>query len=345
MTLFASLIAALSLGSGPTVNRVTPAAARRIDEVVENLMAKDAVPGMEVGVVLNGETVYECGYGLADPSRQSAPGPDTAFQIDSVTKSFTALEVLKLMEDGKLSLDDPVSKYLSVRSDAWKPLTLRQLITMTSGLPSGGTMEGTYQEVLQRAAAKGLEFAPGSQYLYSNVGYQLLGEVIAKASGQKYIDAVSAGVLEPLGMGHTGFFKFEGLQDAAAPSIDGRPVPPRGPMSGFAAGGFTSTIHDMERFADGLYRRAILRPETYQMMWTPAPLSSGGSAPFGMGWELRSAAQNGFADVVGKNGGGYGWSAQFNYYPSKGVAVIVLANSATKNITAICKAAAIAVTR
>ena len=336
-----------------TVDKLKPATAKIVDSTVERWMTNSSVPGVELAIQRNGETVYEKGYGYADVEAKTVPGPDTEFQIDSVTKCFTAMAVMRLIEMGKVKLDSPLSAYIQVPNDKWKTLTVRMLLSMTSGIPTGGTLTGTYKEVMERVAKEqtpfgvGLTFEPGTQYLYSNVGFCLLGQIIEAANGnnEDYFGFVKRVILEPLGMQNSGFLDFPKLANRATPYVEGEAVKPREPISGFAGGGMSSTMHDMERFAEAIQNRRLLSPDSYTLMWTPATLTSGSAVLWGMGWELRPVELNHFSSVIAKNGGGYGWGAQFNYYPQKGICVILLANTTGNNPTGPVLTAAKAVDR
>lgn len=340
----ALIFAALTIGTAiaaaqqPTVNTLTPAQKQQIDQLVSSFMQAGKTTAVEVAVQKNGKTIFECGYGSISQNSKVAPGPDTHFQIDSLTKSFTAFAILKLAEQGKLDIDQPFSKYIKPASPNWNAITVRQLLGMVSGIPDGGTMTGSYQQVIAKAAQKpgnykkGLDFQPGSKYEYSNNNYFILGEIANAVSPQKsFMDYCKAEVLDPLRMVQTGFIWWNQSGPLwATPSINGKAVKPRDPLSGFTGGGFSTTMSDLELFGAGLYNRAVLSAATYKDMWTPTVLTTGPNkgqnVVFGLGWDV-ALGPLGKVTLVSKNGGGYGWGAQLDFFPQTGVCVILLRNS------------------
>src|SRR5262245_19582056 len=173
-------------------------------------------PGCAVGVVRDGKLVYEKAYGLADLEQGSRIGPDTVFHIASVSKQFTALAVLLLEKDGKLSLDDDVRKHLPELHDFGRMITLRHLLQHTSGLRdqwslltlAGWRMDDviTDDDVFRLVCRqRELNFDPGARHLYSNTGYTLAARIVARVSGQTFPDFTRKRIFEPLGMSHTRF--------------------------------------------------------------------------------------------------------------------------------------------
>ena len=334
---FAALVAFVAPVQQPTVNSLTPAQKQQIDQLIVPFMLAGKTTAVEVAVQKNGKTVFECGYGTISQNSKVAPGANTHFQIDSLTKSFTAFAILKLAEQGKLDIDQPFSKYIKPVSPNWNAITIRQLLGMVSGIPDGGTMTGTYQQVIAKAAQKtgnykkGLDFQPGSKYEYSNNNYFILGEIVNALSPQKnFMEYCKAEILEPLQMEETGFISFGTGELWPTPTINGNAVKPRIPMSGFTGGGFTTTMSDLELFGAGLYNQSILTAATYKDMWTPTVLTTGPNkgqnVVFGLGWDV-ALGPLGKVTLVSKNGGGYGWGAQLDYFPQTGVCVILLRNS------------------
>lgn len=335
---FAALVAFVAPVQQPTDNSLTPAQKQQIDQLIVPFMQAGKTTAVEVAVQKNGKTVFECGYGTISQNSKVAPGPNTHFQIDSLTKSFTAFAILKLAEQGKLDIDQPFSKYIRPASPNWNAITIRQLLGMVSGIPDGGTMTGTYQQVIAKAAQKagnykkGLDFQPGSKYEYSNNNYFILGEIANAVSPQKsFMDYCKAEVLEPLRMVQTGFIWWNQSGPLwPTPSINGKGVKPRDPLSGFTGGGFSTTMSDLELFGAGLYNRSVLSAATYKDMWTPTVLTTGPnmgqSVVFGLGWDIGLGPKGGLLKVS-KNGGGYGWGSQLTYFPQTGITVIVLRNS------------------
>ena len=178
----------------------------RVDEFVRAEMARQKIPGVAVAIVQKGKVVKAQGYGLANVEHQVPVRPETIFQSGSLGKQFTAAAVLSLVEEGKIALDDPVAKYLPDAPPAFRPISVRHLLTHTSGIPdyTDGTFDLrrdlTEEDLARMAFRLNLEFAPGTRWNYSNTGYVLLGIIVRKASGRFYGDVLRERVFVPLGM-------------------------------------------------------------------------------------------------------------------------------------------------
>src|SRR5262245_3422222 len=181
-----------------------PARGDAIDRYVEAELRRQKVPGLSLAIVKAGKVVEARGYGLANVEHRARATADTVYQSGSLGKPFTAALVLMLVEEGKLGLDDPVCKHLPGAPKSWAGVTLRHLLTRTSGLPdySIGDMDYradyTEERLLSVVARLAPEFAPGSRYAYSNTGYALLGMVIRKATGKFHGDFLRERILLPL---------------------------------------------------------------------------------------------------------------------------------------------------
>lgn len=320
-----------------TLNTLSRTAQTKVDLIVTRFMSANKTPGIELSIQKGGVTVYECGYGSIAQGSAVYPGPNTRFQIDSLTKSFTAFAVLRLAEEGKVDLNATMGSYISLPNPGWKTIPVRQFLGMVTGIPDGGTTTGSYKQVIASAAARktpfgvGLDFEPGSKYEYSNPNYFILGDLVSERSPQKtFMAYTKAEILTPLGMTNTGFFSSGTGNLWPTPYNNGQPIKPRDPMSGFSGGGFTSTMKDLERFAIGLYDKGVLSVQSYKQMWTPTVLTSGPnkgkSVAFGLGWDVMLGPKG---DLIraSKNGGGWGWGAQLSFFPATGDSTIMLRNS------------------
>jgi CubicO group peptidase (beta-lactamase class C family) len=342
--LFAAGEPAGDIDEKATIDTLSKSAKGEVDEIIRNLMSQGKTPGLELSIQKDGKTIYECGYGAIaeapSPGSNVLPGPNTRFQIDSLTKTFTAFAVLRLIEQskGKIELDQPMGKYLSLPQPSWNAIPIRSYLGMITGIPDGGTTNGTYRDVIGSAAVKstsygiGLDFEPGSKYEYSNTNFFILGELVSAASPQHgFMPFTKENVLEPLGMTDTGFIPFGSGDLWPTPYDNGKATDPRKPNAGFSGGGFVSTMSDLEKYAIGLYNRSVLSPKSYQEMWTRTVLTSGTnknqSINFGLGWDDVSLDAKGDVVRVSKNGGGWGWGSQLTFFPKAGYSVILLRNS------------------
>lgn len=162
-----------------------------------------------------GKPLFRKSYGFADAEWDVANTPDTKFRLGSITKQFTAALILQLVEQGKLKLDDPISKYYTDAPKAWEKVTIHNLLNHTSGIPSytsiphffvtGSTLPLKPAEIVKLTQDKPLEFEPGTTFSYDNSGYILLGYVIEKITGNKYADQLQQSILNPLGMKDSGY--------------------------------------------------------------------------------------------------------------------------------------------
>jgi len=286
-------------------------------------------------IVRDTQVVAQRSFGSANLEWHVPNAASTRFHIGSITKQFTAASILLLADQGKLRLEDPLSKYLDV-PEAWKKITLLHLLTHTSGivsitdLPAGQaalTRGGTPAEIEERFRNLPLLFPPGTEARYSNSGYILLGIVIEKASGEPYATFLEKHILDPLGMRDTGVdngvdvvenlasgYRLQDRTLVRTEFVDMR-IP-------FAAGDMYSTTNDLARWEQGLYGGKLLRPDSLRRMITP------GLGHFGLGVLVQ---QEQGERVIRHTGGIQGFVADLRYYPDKRIAVVVLSNTESKN--------------
>jgi len=189
-------------------------------------MARQKVPGVAVAVVDHEKVVKAAGYGHANVEHDVPVRPETIFQSGSLGKQFTAAAVMTLVEEGKLALDDSIAKYFPEAPEAFRPITVRHLLTHTSGIPdyTEGTIDlrrdYTEDEMARLAFGLKLEFPAGSRWNYSNTGYLLLGVLAHRASGRFYGDILRDRVFQPLGMKTARIISEEDIVPTAPPAID-----------------------------------------------------------------------------------------------------------------------------
>ncbi len=294
-------------------------------------------PGAAVLVVQDGKTVLRKGYGLANVELGVPIRPEMVFRIGSTTKQFTTACVLKLVEEGTLRLDDPVSKYLPDYAGPARSVTVTQLLTHTSGIRSATEMRTWYphmredwteEQVLGVFQNEPLEFEPGTRWHYTNSGYMLLGAILEKITGRRYADLVAEWIFRPLGMRDTRY-------DEAAPILPGRVEGYRQTRDGlinapylsmtqpFSAGSLVSTVDDLARWQSALDQGEILSAESRRRMWTPVVLPDGTPTRYGFGWILWSYEGH---SVVEHGGTVNGFSAANMRLPDDRIYVAVLSN-------------------
>jgi CubicO group peptidase (beta-lactamase class C family) len=307
-----------------------------VREFVASYIAKYKIPGVALMVRRQGRVVRSEGYGMANLEHRVPVKPETVFQSGSMGKQFTAMAVMTLVEEGKLALDDPVSKYLDA-PPAWKGITVRHLLTHTSGLgdyPEDFPMQkdATEDEELKMAMAQKLLFAPGEKWTYSNLGYLTLGVLIHKVSGRFYGDLLAERVFRPLGMTRTRIISESDIvADRAAGyrMIDGEIknqewVAPT--LNTTADGSLYFSILDLARWDEALEAGKIVSKASYDAMWTPVKLNDGSTAPYGFGWGIHQAA-NGHR-LIEHGGSWQGFMTYIGRYPDDRLTVAVLCNMA-----------------
>lgn len=309
-----------------------------IDDIARAALEKSKIPGMSVAVVKDGKVIKAAGYGFANLETKTPARADSVYQIGSVTKQFTATAVLMLHEEGKIGLDDPLSKYLPDVPETWKLVTIRQLLTHTSGIKSYTNVKDfektlrkdfTPKELLATVEKEPLEFAPGTKWDYSNTGYFLLGLVIEKASGKPYAAFMTERIFQPLGMTAT---RINDLRAVVPNRATGYSQTPEGIVNGgytsptqpFAAGAILSTVNDLAKWDLALTAGKLLKADSWKAAWTPVTLADGKTVDYGFGWNLDERKGH---KRVHHGGGIPGFLSYALRLPDDKLTVIVLTNS------------------
>ena len=307
-----------------------------IDSFVEQERSLLRIPGLSIALVSKGKVLKAAGYGLANLETKTPATPETVYQLASVTKQVIATCILLLEQETKLSLTDPISKHLPNTPASWEKITLRHLLTHTSGLVTDEPLElsRTYTESDAIAAARPLplRFAPGEKWSYCNFGYVLLGEVIRQITRQRWDEFLTARFLLPLGMSATrrhnlrtvvtnradGYaFESDTLVNVASWSRD------------FASGGLLTTVQDLAKWDVMLRSDPLLKPETRARLFEPVILSNGKPHPYGLGWNLSGEPGKRIAEHGGSRPG---FATHFWRELDGDRAVIVLANLAGADV-------------
>jgi len=252
-------------------------------------------------VVENGEVIYKKGFGWANMEWSIPNKPDTKFRIGSITKQFTSMLILQLMEEEKIDLQGKLSDYLPYyREDTGSKVTIHHLLTHTSGIPSYTSLSNFFEKVsrdpfpvnefVEKYCSGDLEFEPGSKFVYNNSGYFLLGAVIEEITGRKYADILRDKIFDPLKMKSTGYDHFEIIIPNRATgyqkTFDGYENAPYLDMSlPYAAGSLYSTVEDLYLWDQSLYSEKLLSKEKKGLLFKPHVKAMGGS--YGYGWTIR----------------------------------------------------------
>jgi D-alanyl-D-alanine carboxypeptidase len=305
------------------------AAADPTDDFIRAEMKKQRIPGLALAVVKDGVVVKAAGYGVADRKTAVPVTPDTVFKIASVSKQFMAAGIMVLVQDGRVSLADTIDRHMSEVPASWRVITIRQLLSHTGGLMREGpgwTPSSTSDlAVIRSAYAAPLRSTPGTTWEYSNLGYTVLAEIIARVSGRPWPEFVTERVFRPAGMLSTRTTTTtEAVPNRAAGYSDNdRLIDAQDWLAVRPGGGFLSTITDLAKWDQVLYTGRVLTEASRREMWTATPLAEGTPALYGLGWFVN---RPGARRQIWHSGGLPGFSAQFHRYLDDGVTVITLIN-------------------
>lgn len=320
-----------------------PAAA--VDEVVRAEMERQHIPGLALAVLCDGQVVIARGYGKANLETGSDVSIDTAFNIGSLSKQFLATAVLILAQDGRLSLDEPVSAYLADAPESWRAMTLRHLLNHTSGLAREAPAFRPDQvqpdiDVIRSAYALPLLFPTGTRFEYSNLGYYVVAEIISRQSGEPWPDFVKTRIFDVAGMtasrptsptdlipGRSGAYEWQ-----AGRTVN---VPPLAALR--PSGAFVSSLSDLMRWDRVLDSDALISADFRRQMWTAPVLPGEGPGAYGFGWRLEPVEGH---FEIGHGGALAGFRSYYARYPDDRLSVIVLTNEGDADPRAIVRAVA-----
>jgi len=319
-----------------------PEVGRQVDAFVGAQLRDQHIPGLALGVMRGGTIIKATGYGLANVELDAPATAETIFQTGSVGKQFTATAVMMLVESGKVKLDDTITKYFSEAPAAWSRITVRHLLTHTSGIPDYGGEEDTMgkgvlnfredyteDDLVQRFAKMPLDFEPGSKWSYSNTGYVILGVLIHRVTGQFYGDLLQERVFTPLGMTATRIIneadiiphRSSGYRLVKGQLKNQQWVSPS--LNTTADGALYTNVLDLARWDAALYTEKLLTRASLTEMWTPVRLTDGTTAPYGFGW--RVTAVNGHR-LIAHSGAWQGFTMNISRYVDDKLTVVVFTN-------------------
>jgi CubicO group peptidase (beta-lactamase class C family) len=314
----------------------------KVDAAVESYRKAQKIPGVSLAVCRDGKVVKATGYGLGNVEWNDAVTPQTIFQTGSVGKQFTAMAVMMLVEGGKIGLDDKLSKYVPESPAIWRGVTIRNLLTHTSGISDYGGEEDlmakgvinfrkdyTEEELIPAFAKMKMDFHPGEKWGYSNTGYVLLGIVIHRVTGEFYGDFLQERIFRPLGMSATriiseadivpqrsgGYRLVKGElknQDWVAPTLNTT-----------ADGALYTNVLDLAKWDAALREKKFVKASSYAQMWSAVKLNDGKTYPYGFGWFLED---RGGYKAVSHTGSWQGFTMAINRYEKGGLTVIVMTN-------------------
>lgn len=312
------------------------------DVFIREQMERYHVPGAAIAVIQGGRVVKLQGYGLASVEHDVPVTPNSVFEIGSISKQITAAAIMLLVEEGRVDLDASVPTYIPESPSIWRGVTVRHLLTHTSGIRNYTGLPGF--ELSRRLDRAGFvhelakhppDFGPGDDWSYSNSGYNLLGFIIEQASGLSYWSFLKERIFMPLGMTDTAdrdlryvlphrVTGYEWYDNA----LQGRDYEL---TDLFAAGAIVSSVSDLVKWNAALSGTDFLTADSMKELWKPARLNSGAIYPYGFGWnieEIRGLRR------LRHNGQTAGFAANFTHYPDENLTIIVLCNLGTIELAA-----------
>ncbi|MGX5732263.1 serine hydrolase [Pseudoxanthomonas beigongshangi] len=356
MSLWQMSSTALAPAGGPgsaTASSAKPASAvmtapAGLEDYLREKMARRRIPGMQVAVVRDGRIVFSGSYGKANLQDDIAVTPDTVFSINSATKTFTGVAILQLAEAGKLSLDAPVSRYLHGLPQAWQPITIRQLLNHTSGLPdilvppraqgTGSLVgEGGEDEAWKTVQTLPMDFPTGTAYRYNQTNYVLLGRIIDSLGGMPFTRFISERQFVPAGMRHAGFgdsrdvtphraqpYRYPGGATTLATgelqhAFDEFPLMLR------TGAGINASADEVANWIIALQDGRLLTRDSLRELWAPGRFNDGRATSWASGWPRIEREDHPAVAGIG------GRRSAFFVYPQDRLAVVVLTNLAGAN--------------
>jgi D-alanyl-D-alanine carboxypeptidase len=338
--LYSSTFIALLSGTGTlaqTASTLPPELRQKIDQDVSNVLTKTGVPSASVAIVKGGQIAYLQAYGDARLDPRIPARPEMRYSIGSISKQFTATAILLLQEQGKLALDDKVSKFIPELTRA-NEVSIRQLLSHTSGyqdywpqdyVPPFMLQPITANRILDLWARKPLDFDPGTKWQYSNTNFVIAGVIVEKASGMPLLNFLHQYIFDPLGMKSVTNTDQEKLGDsdptgymryALGPL---RPAPKEGKGWLFAAGELAMTASDLAKWDLSIINRTVLKPSSYKEFETEVLLKNGAGTEYGLGVDVTLESDR---RVLGHGGEVSGFTSHNTVFPEDGIAIVVLTN-------------------
>ena len=349
LLLIAVLVVGLESASAQTVpSQLAPldaATVQSVDTFVNAELARQKIPGAEVGIYSRGRVLLAKGYGLANVELNVPVKPETLFQSGSVGKQFVSAAVMMLVEEGKISLDDSVTKYFPEAPETWKPILIKNLLSHTSGLseyesgdrigPKGAfylRLDFSEDELATKIEALPIEWAPGTNWAYRNTNYVLLGILIHKITGKRYDEFLGERIFKPLGMTST---RLISERDIIPNRSSGYELDEAGQLKNqeWVSPTFNSTadgtlyfnVLDLANWDEALYGTKLLKQSSLDRIWTVYPLNDGKPNPAGYGFAWMIGDQNGRKRI--EHGGAWqGFTCDISRYPDDSLTVVVLTN-------------------
>ncbi len=323
---------------------------KKVDDFVHAEMKKAKMPGMSLAIVHKGNVIYKNGYGLANLEFSIPVTPQSPFKIASLTKPFTATAIMQLVEKGKVSLDENVSHYLDYLPKEWNTITVRELLSHTSGLAdyfqapdwswkNSWRLDLSHDEFIKMTEKSPRIFNPGEKMQYCNTGYYLLGMLIEKLSGERYEDYLNEYIFHPLGMSNS---RLDHAYAIIPNRVSGytlekgewRNAEFTSDTWAYSEGGIITTAEDLAKFDSSFYTEKLLKKSSIDQMWTPSKLSNGSfgiigdngaGKPnyYGLGWFISDYKNH---KLILAGGDKPGYTCTFFRFTNDDLTIIILSN-------------------
>lgn len=322
----------LGLGLVLCAAAVSGARADKVDDYIAAQMSRQRIPGLSLAVLEDGKPVKVKGYGLANLELGTRATPETVYQIGSISKQFIAAGIVLLSKEGKVGLDDSIRKYIEDAPEMWQAITVRQVLTHTSGLvrETPGLQLKAQSEVdaIRAAYSLPLSFEPGEKWQYSNLGYFVLAEIIRRAAQTPWPQYLQERIFAPLKMNATRTTTVEELIPHRASGYhwmdsnnyqNAQIVPGVRP-----SGAFLSSVLDLAKWDAALYSDEVFSPQQRELMWAPVKLNDGSERPYGFGWEVGKVGKH---RQVKHAGTMFGFRSQILRFPDDRLTIVILTNA------------------
>jgi len=351
------LLIILSFSSTAQTSKTNNIHKQEIDEYIKSEMKSEQIPALTYAIVLNDKIIDSGAYGWANLELKAPVNIHSLFNIGSIGKTFTASAIMLLQKDGKLSLNDPINKYFDSLPDSWKAITIKHLLSHTSGIrdyahdfpgypfiEKDRKQEITEREFMKKATDVPLNFQPGERWAYSNSNFVLLGFIIHKVSGKPQGEFMKGRIFDPLGLKET---RYTNVSEIIPNRVSGYLLDNDNKLiNGAYVSNFFSTMGDMgiittatdlAKWSMALDDTKLLDKQTLQQMWTSSVLNNGVEVMgvlgpnYGLGWALYY--HRGYMEIG--HGGSFinGYTANLSRFPEKHLAVIVLTNLNPTNVS------------
>jgi CubicO group peptidase (beta-lactamase class C family) len=301
----------------------------KIDRIISKAMAKEQFPGVAVALVQQNRVLFKKAYGVTSLQGKEKVNEQTVFSIGSVSKAFTGIGLMILVQQGKIALDDPIKKYMKGLPGAWGNITIRQFMTHTSGIPElkGEKDDDSFERSVKNAGKLQMSFTPGQKQQYNNFNFAILGKLMETVSGRTYLEYMNKSIFQPLQMSRTGVGTANRnvamghlLKNGKWKEVESHF---RSGDYGLPSGGLQTTLTDFITLSRALNEHTLLNQQTTKAMWTPYSKKLSNTP----GWHSR---MNGADIIIHKGGGGTGIGSVCDYkiVPAQQLCIIVMTNKA-----------------